>query len=157
MKPGENELEGPLLVAVAVAGTLPSAYPNGAPAGVTPAGELITRANADARILVVSNGEFMFANPRIGYGDDVARFGVLFFLNTMDWLVQDEALIRIRSKGVPRMLEPVDTETQRLLQVANIGVIPVSVALIGLIVWGFRSWRRLRIHASFSGRSTAGR
>jgi ABC-type uncharacterized transport system involved in gliding motility auxiliary subunit len=152
MTPSEDEQAGPLLLAVSLDGVFESAYAESLPEGMSKPDGFKARSESGARILVVSNGEFMFANPRIGYGNEVARFGVLFFLNSMDWLVQDEALIRIRSKGVPRMLEPVDLKTQRWLQLANVVGIPFGVVMLGLIAWGLRVLRRMRIEDRFTGR-----
>ena len=57
------------------------------------------------RIVVVGNGDFMFPNQQTGYGRQYSGLGALMLLNMVDWLVQDEALVSIRSKGVPRVLK----------------------------------------------------
>ncbi len=75
--------------------------------------------------------------------------GVRFFLNTMDWMVQDESLIRIRNKGLPRLLAPVDETTTRWLQVANIGGVPVGFVFFGVLWWGRQRARRARIRRRF--------
>ncbi len=151
MRPSEDEQPGPHMVAVAVDGRFTSAYAETWPEDVVKPQSYRAASEDGARLLVVANGEFMLVNPRIGYGPEFARFGVHFFLNTMDWLVQDEALIRIRGKGMPRILEPVDKETQRWLQFANIAGVPLGIVLLGIAWFGVRWWRRKRIALYFQG------
>jgi len=151
MEPTDDEVAGPHLAAVTIQGAMKSAYADGPPEGIAaPEGGLRKVADSGARILVVSNGEFLFPNNGIGYSGEYAQLGGLFFLNAMDWLVQDESLIAIRNKDVPRLLEPVDEDTQTLLQFANIAGVPLGVLLLGMVWFTLRYYRKRRIAASFS-------
>jgi len=151
MEPTDDEVAGPHLAAVTIQGAMKSAYADGPPEGIAaPEGGLRKVADSGARILVVSNGEFLFPNNRIGYSGEYAQLGGLFFLNAMDWLVQDESLIAIRNKDVPRLLEPVDEDTQTLLQFANIAGVPLGVLVLGMVWFTLRYYRKRRIAASFS-------
>ncbi len=66
-----------------------------------------------------------------------------FFFNTVDWLLQDEGLISIRSRGLGnRPLREIDPLWQRVVAYANILLMPLLLIFAGLIHW---RWRRLRI------------
>lgn len=150
MEPSADEEPGPALAAVTIQGAMKSHFAEGPPEGIAePAGGLRKVAAPSARILVVSNGEFLFPDNRIGYTGEYAQLGGMFFLNSMDWLVQDESLISIRNKGLPRLLEPVDEHTQRMLQFVNIAGIPFGVLLLGMGWFTLRTYRKRRIEASF--------
>jgi len=66
-----------------------------------------------------------------------------FFFNTVDWLLQDEGLISIRSRGLGnRPLKEIDPVWQRLVAYANILLMPLLLIVAGLLHW---RWRRRRI------------
>ena len=62
-----------------------------------------------------------------------------FFLNMVDWLSQDEALIAIRSKQVTaRPLKEISSGTKRLVKYGNTLGLPLLVILFGLVRWQVR-------------------
>lgn len=70
------------------------------------------------------DGQFLQANPG----------NLLFVANAIDWLAQDEALIRIRSKDrTPPTLVFSSDATKNLLKWGNLVGMPVLFALVGLL------------------------
>jgi hypothetical protein len=151
-EPAEGELPGAVPVAVALQGPMKSFYadnakPAGAPSSNPDEGFAadyapVTTAATAARIVVVSSGEFMFPNPRSGFSRQYSGLGALFLLNMIDWLVQDEDLISIRAKGIPSVLEGVETADHAKYQVANAIGVPALFVLFGVAFWFFRRERR---------------
>lgn len=152
MEPQEGEEAGPFVVAAALQGPMKSFFadkdkPSSSPAS-NPSDDLpkdyqtVKESSNGARIIVVANGDFMFPNPQTGYGRQYSGLGALFLLNMVDWLVQDEALVTIRSKGVPRVLKDVSPESYSTYQAANIIGVPAIFALIGLLFWFLRRQRQ---------------
>jgi ABC-type uncharacterized transport system involved in gliding motility auxiliary subunit len=100
---------------------------------VTPAAADTAR-EATGRVVVVGNSDFVadqYAQSAPG--------GLLFVLNAVDWLAQDDALIQIRSKD--RRPPPLVFESRTTRDVVKYGnVIGVSLLLVLFAVW--RLWRR---------------
>jgi len=66
-----------------------------------------------------------------------------FFFNSVDWLLQDEGLISIRSRGMGnRPLKEMEPTLQQAVVYADILLVPFLLILAGLIYW---RWRRRRI------------
>jgi ABC-2 type transport system permease protein len=151
-EPNDSEVAGAVPVAVALQGPMASFYatsgkPAAAPAsnpadGFAPEYQAVTKAPTGARVVVVSSGEFMFPNPRSGFSRQYSGLGALFLLNMIDWLVQDEDLITIRAKGIPSVLEGVDSDEHATYQVANAIGVPVLFVLFGVVFWFVRRNRR---------------
>ncbi len=151
-EPQEGEEPGPFVVAAALQGPMQSFFaetgkpvtkPASNPADNLPADyQAVKSSPPGARIVVVGNGDFMFPNQQTGYGRQYSGLGALFLLNMVDWLVQDEALVSIRSKGVPRVLKDVDSDDYSTYQAANIVGVPMIFALIGLLFWFIRRQRQ---------------
>ncbi len=151
-EPNDSEVPGAVPVAIAVQGPMTSFYsdkgkPAAAPAsnpaeGFAPEYQAVTKAPAGARIVVVSSGEFMFPNPRSGFSRQYSGLGALFLLNMIDWLVQDEDLITIRAKGIPSVLEGVESDDHAVYQAANAVGVPALFVLFGVAFWFVRRERR---------------
>jgi len=141
-EPQDGETKGAWLMAASLQGPMASAFTGQeVPAGVeAPARR--EKAETAARIVVVGNGDFMFPNRQTGYGNQYPSLGALFLLNMVDWLVQDEDLISIRSKGIPRVITEVETEEHSTYQIGNIVGVPALFGLLGILVWFARRQRR---------------
>ncbi len=93
------------------------------------AGEESLEAGAPGRAVVVADAtfadlEFVQSNPQ----------NVTFLANAIDWLAQDEALIRIRSKDrTPPALVFTSDGTRDLLKWGNLAGVPFLLALFGLV------------------------
>ena len=124
--PGEDVI-GPLNYAVAVnkAPGAPTFSPNATP---VPAGT-----ETKGRIVVIGNSEFA-TNAYAG----VAPGNRDFFVNSINWLAEDEDLISIRA--VPNEAPPIvlTNQAQGLLLYVTVLFIPLTVLLTGAAVW----WQR---------------
>ena len=88
------------------------------------------------RAVVVGNGDF--AADR---NAQMAPEGLVFALNAVDWLAQDDALIRIRAKDRrPPPLVFESRATQDVVKWANVGGVPLLLVLYAAA----RLWRRRR-------------
>jgi gliding-associated putative ABC transporter substrate-binding component GldG len=69
-----------------------------------------------------------------------SKSNLVFFMNIVDWLSQDENLITIRSKEVTsRPLKEISSAQKKLARYANVLGVPMVVILFGLIRWRIRS------------------
>ncbi len=123
--------EGPFPLAASYSGTFPSAFEAG-------------RTGLPARVVLVGDGDFL--NERIV---GAIPGNVDLGLNLVDWLVQDDALLAIRSKRVaPRLLEPVSDAVRPWIKFGTMLGPVLIVLLVGL--W---RWRRRRARAARWSRS----
>ncbi len=77
---------------------------------------------------------------------DVIPDGLQFLFNALDWAVQDEALISLRSKQYARRpLVQTDDGDRTRVRVLAIGGGPLLVLLLGLALWAARRARRRRV------------
>ncbi len=155
LKPDPTEEPGPFVMAASVQGSMsshfsdkqkPASTPSSNPVDALPPDyQTLKKSTAGARIIVVGNGDFMFPNQQTGYGRQYSGLGALFLLNMVDWLVQDEALVAIRSKGVPRVLKGITADDHITYQAANVVGVPVVFVLIGLLFFFLRRQRQRTI------------
>ena len=89
-------------------------------------------AGKDSRLVVIGNSNF--ASNRWG---GLQRNGDLF-LNTIDWLSQDEDLISIRPKSVTNRGLALTEAQQRMLTWVSLFILPGFVVLCGGLIW----WKR---------------
>jgi gliding-associated putative ABC transporter substrate-binding component GldG len=81
---------------------------------------------------MVAAGDADFVKDRNLRGTD----NLAFFLNIVDWLSQDEALITIRSKQVnPRPLKQLSSGTKKLIKYGNTFGLPLLVIMFGVVRW----------------------
>ena len=79
------------------------------------------RQGAEARLVVANSADFVANN-------------IPYMLNQLDWMVQDESLIGIRSKTVTvPTLEPLDPEKTTLVKAANLLIGPLLLLLGGMV------------------------
>lgn len=122
---------GPFPLAASYSGTFPSALEPG-------------RTGLPARIVLIGDGDFLNESV-VGAIPGNLEFG----LNLVDWLVQDDALLAIRSKSVtPRYLEPVSDSARPWIKFGTM-LGPVLIVLVA----GLVRWRRRRSKAAEWSRS----
>jgi len=126
-RPPENAKRGRFVVGALIEGRLPSAYPAQGPKEST----------TDARAVVI--GDF----------DLLARLGTIagnqvFLQNLVDWLAQDETLVKLRNKQMQEraMIMPEAKGKRVLLQLALIIGLPLLLIAFGVIRWQVRLSRR---------------
>jgi ABC-type uncharacterized transport system involved in gliding motility auxiliary subunit len=91
-------------------------------------------AKAEQRVVVIGNGDFL-SNSYLGNGGNRALGERIF-----DWLLGDDQLIDMPSRGAPDRVLNVSQGELNILSIAFILVIPVLLLLIGGII----AWRRRR-------------
>lgn len=88
------------------------------------------------RFLVVGTSRFI--DPQF-----MSSAGVSFFLNSLDWLTQDEALISIRSKGISdRPLKKVSTASRGAIRWIDMLLPAIVFIAFGGVRWRRRKWIR---------------
>ena len=92
------------------------------------------------RIMVVGCSNFM-------KNDYLDGLMASFFFNSVDWLLQDEGLISIRSRGMGnRPLKEIEPTLQQAVVYANILLVPFLLILAGLLHWWWRRrWIKKRV------------
>ena len=123
--------KGKINLAVTLSGAIPSAYPANNPTGEQNAP---AKTSTDGRLVVIGDADII--------RDDVLqRFssnGILF-MNTVDWLVQDEDLIQIRSKSaISRSFNPLEDKQRVNWKWANLLVPPLLILIGGIVAWRLR-------------------
>jgi len=95
----------------------------------------------DTRIVVIGDANFIQDQFLVPGLDNLTMM-----LNLIDWMVQDERLISIRSREVSsRPIGEVSDITRRSVKYANMIIPPVLVILFGLYRWRMRSARRRKM------------
>lgn len=116
---------GPFILGLSIQGSRRSAFTD--------------TASGDVRLLVFSNAAFLDESRGGGAGN------LTLAANLVDWLAATEDLISIRSKGnTHRPLEKVSDRKRNLIKASNLFLMPLIVALMGLIRWQLRRARRRR-------------
>jgi gliding-associated putative ABC transporter substrate-binding component GldG len=116
---------------VTVTGALAPHYPDSAPETAKP-----------ARLLVAGGSAFL---------DDqfLNQSGQAFVLNMMDWLLLDDALLAMRSRGIAALpLEEMGDGTRSLIKVGNIAGLPLCFVAFGMLRWRARESRRGKVTLS---------
>ncbi len=117
--------QGERTLIAALSGVLPSHY------GVTPDGEA-----AESRVVVAGGGMFI-ADQFFAQGNEA------LLLNILDWLVRDDALLAVRSRGLKAApLDEVSDASRTLIKYGNIIGVPLFLVLYGLFRWRRREARR---------------
>lgn len=122
--------DGPFLVGAAYTGEFPSYYgdPNTSPEG---------------RLVVVGDGDFV-NETIVGAVPGNIEFG----LNLVDWMIQDEALLSIRSKKIePRTLGETPESIRPWIKNINLIGPILFIMLFGLFRWRQRKARQIVIQA----------
>jgi gliding-associated putative ABC transporter substrate-binding component GldG len=140
--PSPEDETGPFDLAVIIKGSFESFYA-GKEILPVPWGddsdnkEEFIKQSIPTRLLVIGNARF------VNMGDQA---GVNFFLNIVDWLAQDEALISIRSKEIVyRPLKDISKGWRRVIKYIDIFFVPLMLVLFGLILWRIRRFLRVNL------------
>jgi len=122
----------PRNLVVALSGVLPSHF------GAAPTATEQSR--PQGRVLVTGGASFL-ADQFLSKGNQT------LLLNLMDWLVLDDALLAIRSRGLAAApLRDVDEGSRRLIKLGNVVGLPLALVAFGLVRWRMRERRRARVH-----------
>ena len=98
----------------------------------------LTVAN-NARILVAGGATFLSDSF-------LSQQSQAFILNLTDWLLLDEALLKIRSRGLASAaIDELDEGARRGIKYGNILGLPMALVALGLVRWRRREHRRTRV------------
>jgi gliding motility-associatede transport system auxiliary component len=112
---------------IALAGKIPSHF--------NPGGS----ADGESRLVVAGGAAFV-------EDDFFSEGNQALFLNLMDWLVRDDALLAVRTRGLEAApLADVNESTRSTLKYANIIGVPLLCIAFGLLHWRRRESRRARV------------
>lgn len=131
--PETIEFNGPYPLVATVAGEIPGeAEPAADDAGSAPA----PAATVPVRLLVVG-GSALLTDQFLSNSTQA------MVLNLVDWLLLDEAMLEIRTRGLAEApLEELDDGARKLVKYGNIVGVPLLFALLGLVRWRLRERRR---------------
>ena len=94
-----------------------------------------------ARLVVIGSAEFIddaVLETSMQLSQDRYLNSLQFMQNAVDWSVEDEDLLSIRSRGTyARLLDPLEKEQQSFWEVLNYGLVLVALVIIGG-VWTLR-------------------
>jgi ABC-2 type transport system permease protein len=111
---------------------------------------LLERSPESARIVLYASNDFMSDQvlKSIVAASGTQYLGPLeLFMNTLDWSLQDEQLLSIRSRGhFNRTLPPMERRVQLLLESVNYGLALILLLLLALGSW-LRTLLRRRYYA----------
>jgi ABC-2 type transport system permease protein len=101
----------------------------------------IEESPASARLVVIGSTEFLddfVLGMSRGLSPNRYLLNLQFLENTVDWAVEDAALLALRSRGtVARFLKPLEDGEQTLYEAVNYGVALAALIAIG-IIWTLR-------------------
>ncbi len=132
--------DGPQVLAAAVKGSFKSYYSEWDEAQIeNEIGFVESTLTQSPETRLVAVGDADFGTDQNLRGND----NLAFFLNIVDWLAQDEALISIRSKQVTtRPLKETSIGAKKLIKYGNTLGLPVLVVLFGVVRWQIRKQGR---------------
>jgi len=94
-----------------------------------------------SRLIVIGSSEFLddpVLELSAALSADRYLLNLQFLQNAVDWSVEDQDLLSIRSRGsYTRLLEPMEKSEQSFWEVLNYGLALVAVVVIG-VVWNVR-------------------
>ena len=100
---------------------------------------IITESPDSARLVVIGSSEFI-NDTVIGIsrslGQDRFLNSLEFLHNAVDWAVEDQELLAIRSRGShARLLAPMDRKEQRFWEWLNYGIALTALVLVAVAGW----------------------
>ena len=115
---------------------------NAAPAEEEYDGPFNTEAAAESRILVVGDGH-------IGLDQHIQADGLMFMQNSIDWLIQSENLIAIRSKQIPQKpLKELPDVARKFIRWVNLIGPSILVIILGITLWQVRRMKKKSLNGS---------
>ncbi len=113
--------------------------PGGAQSGPFTVGVSIRKEDSPMRVVVYSNSRFFDEEYMVTPANRA------LFLNTLDYITQDEALISIRSKSISaRPLKESSAATRKLVKAVDIFLMPLIVLSAGIYRWKRKEYMNLK-------------
>ena len=109
------------------------------PLPVASARGLLKRSPESARIVLYASNDFMddqILNSIVAASGTQYLGPLALFMNTLDWALQDEQLLEIRSRGhFNRTLPPMERRGQLIIEYFNYGLALLWLLALALISW----------------------
>jgi len=104
-------------------------------------GPFKAEADAENRIIIAGDGH-------LGVDGYIDQEGLLFMQNAIDWLIQSEDLIAIRSKQIPQKpLKDIPPVAKKLVRWANLFGPTILIIMLGIILWQVRRIKKKALMA----------
>ncbi len=117
----------------------------------TPAAGLLMHSPESARIVLYSSNDFMddqILNAQVMASGTQYLGPVELLLNSLDWALQDDELLKIRSRAhFNRTLPPMERQGQAIIEYLDYGLAIAWLGLLGLVQWLRRRLRMRRYSA----------
>jgi ABC-type uncharacterized transport system involved in gliding motility auxiliary subunit len=98
----------------------------------------IPTSTKSSKIIAIGDADFINEEQQ-----RLQKDNILFFVNMVDYLVDDVGLAQIRSKDTSEApIEEVSDSTKKLIKYTNLILPPVVVLLIGLFIWNRRKAKK---------------
>jgi len=98
---------------------------------------LLNRSPESGRLVVFGSAEFVndiALRLSQSISSDRYLFNLQFLENAVDWAVEDDDLLALRSRGTySRLLKPLDDKEQNIWEAANYGIALIALLLVGLL------------------------
>jgi ABC-2 type transport system permease protein len=111
-------------------------------------GGVIARSPESARLVLFASNDFMddqILNALVAAAGTQYLGPLELFMNAVDWSLQDESLLQIRSRGhFNRTLPPMETSAQALLEYINYGLALLWLVVLAALHWLRTTLRRRR-------------
>ena len=143
--PVEGERKARTL-AVSIRGSFDSFFQDGPPspsqvAEQPEAQTVVSRSPESTRLVVIGSSEFL-DDTVLGISQALSAdrylFNLQFIQNAVDWSLEDEDLLSLRSRGAStRLLKPLDEGDQTFWEALNYGVALAALVILG-VVWKLR-------------------
>jgi ABC-type uncharacterized transport system involved in gliding motility auxiliary subunit len=148
---------GPQPLAVLVEGLFPDTFPAGAPAWPAE-GEEAAPVTGNVAPLVPQPAQLILVGSAKMFDNNVIQGGqnALLLLNGIDYLAGSEALLSIRAKAMTaRTIRPVETGEKALWRFVTIFLVPILIAIYGVVRQARRARESARYRRELSRRAGA--
>ena len=116
--------------------------------------KLLERSPGSARMIVFASNDFMddqMLNAIITASGTQYLGPLELLMNTLDWALQDDTLLAIRSRAhFNRTLPPMERQTQALIEYANYGLALLWLGLLAIAYWLRKLARRRHYRKSLA-------
>ena len=115
---------------------------------------MIARSSESARIVLFASNDFLddqVLNASVTASGTQYLGPVELFTNTLDWALNDDQLVHIRSRAhFNRSLPPMDRQAQAFIEYFNYGLSVCWLAILGLVYWLRKILTRKRYSAGLN-------
>jgi len=109
---------------------------------------LVEHSPMSARIILFASNDFLddqMLNANTAASGTAYQGALELFMNSIDWSLQDNSLLQVRSRGhFNRSLPPMEDRAQALIEYFNYGLAIAWLVLMALLHWLLKRWRMRR-------------